>query len=183
MPRADATRNRAALIEAARRAFTDEGDASLDGIARAAGVGIGTLYRHFPTRQDLIAAVYAAELDAVIDSADRLRERGPADAAFRRWLDRYAAFSAAKRGMAEALHAGAFTAAAESARTRERVRATVAAFLRAGAEQGAFRDDVEAEDVTAAIVGVFLTTRDAPDPGQAARLLDLLIDGLRPRAR
>lgn len=178
-PRADAARNRAALIEAARDAFaTAGGDVSLEGVARAAGVGIGTLYRNFPTREDLVAAVYATELDAVLAAAEELRAAMPADAAFRAWIDRYAAFVAAKRGMAETLRVGALAETAETARTRERVNEAVEAFLRAGAEAGVLRSDVAADDVTAALVGAFLATRDA---AQLSRLLDLLVDALQSR--
>jgi AcrR family transcriptional regulator len=181
-PRADAARNRAALVQAARAAFTTTGgDASLESIARSAGVGIGTLYRNFPTREDLAAAVYATELEAVLAAADRLRAMMPVDAAFRAWIDRYAAFVAAKRGMAETLRAGALAATAMTAHTRERMNEAVGIFLRVGAKTGVLRADVSADDVTTALVGVFLATRDTADPAQVARLLDLLVDGLRPR--
>jgi AcrR family transcriptional regulator len=180
-PRADAARNRAALVEAARTAFTTEGgDVSLEGIARAAGVGIGTLYRHFPSREELVAAVYASELDAFLAAADELRAGMPAEAAFRAWVDRYAQFIAAKRGMAETLRAGGLAETAVSARTRERVNAAVEAVLAAGAEAGVVRSDIAADDVTTALIGVFLATQDAPDPAQATRLLGLVVDGLRP---
>ncbi|MFW0786252.1 TetR/AcrR family transcriptional regulator [Gordonia sp. CPCC 206044] len=182
-PRADAARNRAALIEAARATFTTTGeDASLEGIARSAGLGIGTLYRNFPTREDLVAAVYATELDAVIEAADEFRTTAPADVSFRAWLDRYAEFVAAKRGMAETLRAGALTTTAQTARTRDRVNDAVGTFLRAGAQSGLLRDDVTADDVTTALVGVMLAVRDSDDDAQLSRLLDLLVDGLRPRA-
>jgi AcrR family transcriptional regulator len=182
-PRVDAARNRAALLDAARDAFTTTGsDASLEAIARAAGVGIGTLYRNFPTREELMAAVYAAELDAVIAAADALPTTMPPDEAFRAWITRYSAFMATKRGMAEALRSGGLAAAATANRTRERVRAAVAGFLQAGADAGTLRADVSADDVTTALVGILLATRDTPDPAQTERLLDLLVDGLRPRA-
>jgi AcrR family transcriptional regulator len=182
-PRVDAARNRVALLDAARDAFSDDGaDASLEAIARAAGVGIGTLYRNFPTREDLVAAVYATELDAVIAAADPLLHAQSPDRALRAWTDRYAAFVATKRGMAESLRAGALVGAAAANHTRERVNEVIDAFLAAGAETGVFRAEARADDVTTALVGFFLATRDAPDPAQTSRLLDLLIDGLRPRS-
>ncbi|WP_144763761.1 TetR/AcrR family transcriptional regulator [Curtobacterium sp. 9128] len=179
-PRADAARNREALVRAARAAFTTTGeDASLEAIARAAGVGIGTLYRAFPTRQDLVAAVYAVELDTVLDTVDELLAAQPADRALRAFADHYAAFVATKHGMAETVRVGAIRGAAETAHTRERVNAVVARFLDAGRADGTLRAGVAADDVTAALVGVLLSTRDADDPGQAGRLLDVLIAGLR----
>ncbi|MFF2052722.1 TetR/AcrR family transcriptional regulator [Leifsonia sp. NPDC058194] len=187
-PRADAARNRALLVEAARAAFAAGGDqASLDAIARAAGVGIGTLYRNFPTREDLVAAVYASELDAVIAAAAEGGDTGPdegrpADAGLRTWMDRYAEFVMAKRGMAESLRAGALADAANTAHTRERVNGAIAGYLKAGAATGVLRGDLAADDVTTALVGVFLATRDVADREQIARLLDLLVDGLRPRS-
>ncbi|MCX7522562.1 helix-turn-helix domain containing protein [Microbacterium sp. STN6] len=182
-PRADAERNRTALVDAARHAFTTTGaGVSLEAIARAAGVGIGTLYRNFPTREDLIAAVYATELDAVVDAATELRARMPADAAFRAWIDRYAAFVSAKRGMAETMRAGALTATAITARTRERVNEAIEGFLREGRESGLLRSDALADDVTTTLVGVFLATSDTQDDAQVTRLLGLLVDGLRPRS-
>ncbi|SDZ15355.1 TetR/AcrR family transcriptional regulator [Herbiconiux ginsengi] len=181
-PRVDAARNRVALLDAARDAFSDDdADASLEAIARAAGVGIGTLYRNFPTREDLVAAVYATELDAVIAAADPLLRTKSPDQALRAWTDRYAAFVATKRGMAESLRAGALVGAAAANHTRERVNSVIGAFLAAGTETGVFRTDVQADDVTTALVGFFLATRDSPDPAQTSRLLDLLIDGLHPR--
>jgi len=180
-PRADALRNRAALVDAARTAFTDLGeDASLEGIARAAAVGIGTLYRNFPRREDLIAAVYVEELDAVVDAADVFLEgQGTAAQAFRAWADRYAAFVAAKRGMAEMLRPGALAGAAADAGTRGRVTSVVGRVLDAGREDGSLRHDLDAEDVTTTLVGVFLATRETTDPKQPGRLLDLVITGLR----
>lgn len=182
-PRSDAVRNRATLVAAARSAFTTAGEtASLEGIARAAGVGIGTLYRNFPRREDLIAAVYAGELDAVVKAADALTDGNVTAAeAFRAWLDRYGTFVSAKRGMAEMLRPGALAGAAAQAGTRGRVTGVVQRFLEAGQADGSLSDDLSADDVTTALVGVFIATRDANDPQQLGRLLDLVILGLRPR--
>lgn len=178
-PRADAARNRAAILDAARTAFTAAGeDASLEAIARSAGVGIGTLYRNFPTREELVAAVYASELDAVLATVPGLLARHTPDVALRAFLDTYAGFIATKRGLAESVRAGAIRSAAESAGTRRRVNEAVGLILAAGAEQGVFRAGTSADDVTAAMIGVFLTTANSADPGQAGRLLDLLVRGL-----
>lgn len=104
--RSDARRNRERLLHAAAAAFTANGaSASLESIARDAGVGIGTLYRHFPNREALVEAVYQAELAEVAAAAGQLLKRHPPKIALRRWMDRYASFVAAKRGMAESLQA------------------------------------------------------------------------------
>lgn len=179
-PRADAARNRAAIIEAARTAFTAAGeDASLEAIARSAGAGIGTLYRNFPTREELVAAVYASELEAVLATVPALLQQHAPDVALRAFLHTYAGFIATKRGMAESVRAGAIQSAAESADTRRRVNEALALILDAGAEQGLLRAGTDPDDVTAAMIGVFLTTAHSADPGQADRLLDLLVRGLR----
>lgn len=102
--RADAQLNRERLLESAVRAFSREGpDATLDAIAKDAGVGIGTLYRRFPTREALIEAAYRNELARLCDAAPRLRESMPADAALREWMDRFLDYMRTKRGMADAL--------------------------------------------------------------------------------
>lgn len=187
-PRADARRNRERLLAAARDAFTPTGDAapaeaevSLEAIARAAGVGIGTLYRNFPTRQDLIAALYHRELDDVVAAAEPLLAAGPADRALRAWADRYAAFVATKHGMAEALQHVLTTGAVDRDDTRSRLRAVVARFLAAGVADGTLRDDVQADDVVVTLLGVLLATRATADPDQIGRALDLVLDGLRTR--
>ncbi|MFG3104486.1 TetR/AcrR family transcriptional regulator [Streptomyces sp. NPDC048182] len=179
--RADARRNRDKLLAAARDAFAAaEGPVPLEAVARGAGVGIGTLYRHFPTREALVEAVYAAELDEVTASAPALLERLPPDAALRAWTDRYAAFVATKRGMADALRAGWASGSIATPATRERVTAALATLLAAGAEAGTLRADTDPEDVTVLLLGVFLATAADADRGRTARLLDLLVDALRP---
>jgi AcrR family transcriptional regulator len=182
-PRADAARNREAILAAARETFVGSAeDLSLEGIARAAGVGIGTLYRHFPTRHDLVAAVYGSELDNVLASVEPLLEGHDAETALRGFLRRYADFIATKRGMAQSLQAMSDRASSPAQTTRERVTAAMGAILGAGVEQGLFRADVSADDVTAAMVGIFLSTADSADDGQALRLLELLVRGLRSAA-
>ncbi|RAJ44840.1 TetR family transcriptional regulator [Kitasatospora sp. SolWspMP-SS2h] len=182
-PRADAQRNRERLLAVARDAFAATGGkATLDAIAREAGVGIGTLYRHFPTREALVEAIYATELDAVVTSAPALLAQLPPDAALRAWMDRYAAFFAAKRGISETLRAGWASGAIATPATRERITAAIASILDAGAEAGALRDDVPAETVTMMLLGVFLSTTAGNDPELTGPLLDLVADALRPTA-
>jgi len=179
--RADARRNRDTIVAAARAAFAAADDSvPLEGIARDAGVGIGTLYRHFPTREALVEAVYAAELDDVTGSAPSLLAKLPPDAALRAWMDRYAEFSARKRGMMGTLRAG-WSAGRITPRTRERINAAITAILDAGTQSGAFRDDVEADDITSMLLGVFLSTAQSGPTDQTWRLLDLLVDAIRPR--
>ena len=181
--RADARRNREKLVAVARAAFAAADDTvPLEGIAREAGVGIGTLYRHFPTREALVEAVYAAELDDVTGSAPALLEALSPEAALRAWMDRYAAFVAAKRGMVDTLRAGWASGRLATPVTRERITAAVAVILAGGARTGAFRQDVGADDVTAMVLGVFLSTSASSTPEQTGRLLDLVVDALRPVA-
>ncbi|WP_367657972.1 TetR/AcrR family transcriptional regulator [Streptomyces sp. TG1A-8] len=179
--RADARRNRDRLLAAARDAFAASPDAvPLDAIARAAGVGIGTLYRHFPTREAIVEAVYAAELDEVVSSAPALLdELGPA-AALRAWMTRYEAFLRIKRGMSDTLHAGWASGSIATPATRERITAAIAMMLRRGAEAGSLRPDVDPEDVTVMLLGVFLSTAATDAPDRVGRLLDLTVDALRP---
>jgi AcrR family transcriptional regulator len=180
-PRADALRNRDKLVQIARTAFATAEDAvSLEGIAREAGVGIGTLYRHFPTREALVEAVYAAELDDVTGSVPVLLRELPPDAALRAWMGRYAAFIATKRGMVDTLRAGwASGRIAAPTTTRERITAAIAAIMARGAEAGSLRADVDPQDVVALLLGVFLGTTAGNGSEQTERLLDLVMDALR----
>ena len=178
--RRDALRNRDRLIATAKAAFAAaDGPVALETIARRAGVGIGTLYRHFPTREDLVDAVYAAELDDVAASVPALLDRHPADVALRAWMGRYADFVATKRGMMETLRAG-FTSGRIAPPSRERVTAAVATILARGATAGVLRADVDPADVTALLIGVFFAIIDGAPREQTDRLLDLLVDALRP---
>lgn len=195
--RADAARNRELLLDAAVAAFASEGtDATLDGIAKAAGVGIGTLYRHFPTREALVEAVYRNELDRLCDAADELRSRLPADQALRAWMDRFVDYMVTKRHMADALRAVVASGGTPFAHSRERMTAAVATLLDAGAADGTLRSDVGSADVVAGdikgtcvggadvlvgVSGVCMTAGDPDGRAQAGRLLDLLVDGLRAR--
>ncbi|MET7333632.1 helix-turn-helix domain-containing protein [Nonomuraea sp. NPDC005650] len=180
--RAHAQRNRDKLIAVARSAFaTADETVSLESIAREAGVGIGTLYRHFPTREALVEAVYAAEIDAIATSAPALLERFPPEMALRAWMDRYATFFAMKRGMADALRAGQASGRIPTSTTRERITASVMTILAEGADTGSLRADVDPDDVTTMLVGIFLATAALDTPEQTGRLLDLLIDALRPQ--
>ncbi len=138
-------------------------------------MGIGTLYRHFPSREALVEAIYRSELERLCHSADDLLAELPPDAALRAWMRRYADFVTTKRGMAEALRAVIATGAVTSSQTRERLAVAVGAMLTAGAEAGLLRGDVSADDVVAGLAGILLA---ASSPEQADRMLGLLADGL-----
>ncbi|MBF6147973.1 TetR/AcrR family transcriptional regulator [Nocardia nova] len=175
--RRDAQRNRQLLLDAALTAFTgEEGTVSLEAIAKSAGVGIGTLYRHFPSREALIEAVYRSELEQLCDQAANLLAGHAPEDALRIWLGRYADFVATKRGMAEALREVIASGAVTSAQTRERLGAAIRSVLDAGISAGTLRDDVRPEDITAAMAGATLAGIDRE---QIDRLLDLLLDGVR----
>ncbi|MDQ7809091.1 TetR family transcriptional regulator [Amycolatopsis sp. A133] len=178
--RADARRNREKLVEVARAAFATDGSVALETIARAAGVGIGTLYRHFPTREALVEAVYAAELDDVTASASALLAQHPPAVALRAWMDRYAAFFATKRGMADALRVNLASGRIATPATRARITAAIGAILEAGARAGTLRPDADPEDVTFLLLGVFLSAPAGHDPERTRRLLDLVADAVRP---
>lgn len=180
--RADAAVNRERLIAEARRFFTT-GDAtvSLEVIAQAAGVGVATLYRNFSTREALVEAVYRLELDALAADAEPLLAAHRAIDALRMWMDRYACFVAAKHAMRDALRITLTSPTTSIPETRVRVRAVVARFMAAGAADGTIRDDVEPDDVTLGLAGAVLMTATSTDASQLRRLLDLLLDGLRPR--
>ncbi|QKV79867.1 TetR/AcrR family transcriptional regulator [Amycolatopsis sp. Hca4] len=178
--RSDARRNRDKLVAVARSAFAGaEGPVALEAVAREAGVGIGTLYRHFPTREALVEAVYAAELDDVTGSAALLLERLAPEAALRAWMDRYAAFVATKRGMADALRASVASGRIATPATRARITGAIGLILEAGVKAGTLRAGVQAEDVTLLVLGVFLSTADELDSERTRRMLDLVADGLR----
>lgn len=175
--RVDAQRNRKRLVEVARRAFTSgAGKVSLEAIAREAGVGIGTLYRHFPTREALVEAVYRAERTRLCDSAAELLATLPPERALRTWMDRFADYVATKREMADALRALFADGTITSAQAREELSAAARLLLDAGAAAGTVRAGVLPEDVVTGLVGMLLVTTG---PEQAARLLDLLMDSLR----
>ncbi|OCB30976.1 TetR family transcriptional regulator [Mycobacterium malmoense] len=175
--RSDARRNREKLLEVATAAFAQGRPVSLESIARDAGVGIGTLYRHFPNREALVEAIYRTELDEVAAAAERLLECHPPREALRRWMDRYASFVAAKRGMAESLQAIFASGAMQAGQTRDSIVGAVDLLLRAGADDGSLRPDVQADDVVSSLIGIFLASGS---PEQTARMLDLLVAGVAP---
>ena len=158
--RADAQRNRQRLIEVAQRAFTT-GDTKvpLEAVAKEAGVGIGTLYRHFPTRESLVEAVYLAERNRLCDAADELLADHPPHQALRLWMDHFADYIATKREMADALRALIADGTVTRSQAREQLGTAVRRILDAGAADGTLRPDVDAEDVVVALVGCSRSAR------------------------
>ncbi|HEV3169126.1 MAG TPA: TetR/AcrR family transcriptional regulator [Actinocrinis sp.] len=181
--RADAQRNRDKLLEVAVRAFSQGGpEIPLESIAKEAGVGIGTLYRHFPTREALVEAAYRSELARLCDSAADLLRELPADRALRAWMNRFIDYMATKQGMAEALRAVIASGGNPFSESRDRLTAAISLFLAAGADAGILRSDVDSYDVLAGLSGISLSAGEPARREQAGRLLDLLLDGLRYRA-
>lgn len=180
--RADARRNRERLLEAARQAFSSGQEVTLEAIARQADVGIGTLYRHFPTREALVEAVYRGELARLRDTAGELLASRTPDAALRAWMNGFADYVTAKHGMAETLRAIAATGTISPAQTQQMLTGTIKGLLDAGAAAGTLRADVAAGDVLASLTGIFLVVGTPDQRAQAGRLLDLLMDGLRTSA-
>jgi AcrR family transcriptional regulator len=180
--RVDAQRNRDRLLDAAVRAFSQDGpDVTLDAIAKDAGVGIGTLYRHFPTREALVEAAYRNELARLCDAVPGLLQTMPPDEAMRAWMDRFVDYMTTKRGMADALRALIASGGNPYAQSRDRLTAAITALLKAGVAAGTVRPDIEPDDVLVSLSGVSLAAGEPAQREQARRLLDLLMDGLRYR--
>ena len=178
-PRADAERNRARLLDAAKAAFASGQTPTLEQIARAAGVGIGTLYRHFPTREALVEALYRKELADLCGAADELLESRAPERALRAWMDVFANYVAAKREMADALRAVFAAGSVTVSQAREELTVAVRTILDAGVADGTLREDVRPEDIVALIVGAFTATSLVGGQEQRARMFDLLVDAVR----
>jgi AcrR family transcriptional regulator len=176
--RADAQRNTDALLKAALAVFATSGvDAPVREIAEKAGVGVGTVYRHFPQRSDLIAAVFRREIDACADAAPILAaEHGPGEA-LARWMQRYAAFIAAKRGLAKALHSGDPAFDNLPGYFDQRLRPAFRSLLKAAVAAGEVRADADADDLLGAVASLCMSPNAGA--GRAERMVALLIDGLR----
>jgi AcrR family transcriptional regulator len=177
--RADAQRNLNALLKAAMAVFATSGvDAPVRQIAAKAGVGLGTVYRHFPQRSDLIAAVFRREIDACADAAPVLAAAYAPGEALARWMRRYVDFVAAKRGLAPALHSG--DPAFDSLRPyfEQRLRPALQALLASAAAAREVRTDVDAEDILGAVASLCMHAFNQ-GPEHARRMVSLFVDGLR----
>ncbi|PBC52078.1 TetR family transcriptional regulator [Rhodococcus sp. ACS1] len=180
-PRADGQRNRARLLEVALHLFVERGpDVPFTELAKEAGVGVGTVYRHFPTREALIEAAYRSELDAVCAAAGELLEQVPPRDALRIWMDRFVDYWATKIGLAEAIRAVVAAGGNPFAQSRERLNDAVGALLSATAAAGVTRSEVEPDDVVVSLSGIAMIA-SVLDRDQLGRVLDLLYEGIRIR--
>ena len=182
--RADASRNRDTLLAAATRAFASpEAEPSMRAIAREAGVGIATLYRHFPTRESLVDAVYHDQVERLTVGARELLEQLPPAEAMRRWMDLFGDWLMTKHGMIDTLLAMIESGEIALAHTRAELLDVITTILEAGRAAGDLRPDVTAEDIAASLIGIFTVAGKPGQRPQADRLLNLLMDGLRPGGR
>jgi AcrR family transcriptional regulator len=182
--RADAQRNYAKLLSAATAAFTESGadDVSLEEIARRAGVGIGTLYRHFPTRQALLEAVYLDQVEALRARADELLGWDSPSEALAAWLRALVAFGSTKRSLTSAMLATMGKDSELLSRCSKLIRDSADSLVARAQQAGAVREDVNSTDLIRLTHGVSMVTEHQPaDPGQADRMLTLILDGLRPQ--
>jgi AcrR family transcriptional regulator len=178
--RADARRNRDAVLAAAADAFAAHGvEASLEDIARTAGVGVGTLYRHFPTREALVFGVYQREVEQLAVSAPELAAtRDPADA-LREWMRRFVRYTGTKRGLIGMLKPLMQTESGLFDQTRAQINGAASMLLRSAAAAGEIRDDISSADLIRSMGGICMANDQIGSIDDAARLVDLVFDGLR----
>jgi AcrR family transcriptional regulator len=180
--RSDAQRNLDTLVQAAKDVFASSGvDAPVREITEKAGVGVATLYRHFPLRSDLVTAVFRREIDACADAAQELAGRLPPGEALQQWLYRFADFVQTKRGLSAALHSGDPVFAALPAYFDARLRPAVGHLVETAVAAGEIRPGVDLEELLFAVVGLCHAER-SDRPGSSRRMLGLLFDGLRFRS-
>ena len=181
-PRADAVRNRERVLESAKAVFSAGGsEASLEAVARHAGVGIGTLYRHFPTREALYEAVYRREVEQLGDLAEELEDAPEPVEALRRWLRANVQFVATKKGMISALALVAHGSSELHAYSFDRLTKAIDTLLARAVAAGAIRADISAEDVLRALIGMCYMHDQPGWQATTLRLLDVFVDGLRLR--
>lgn len=178
--RADAQMNRERILDVAAQAFARDGaDASLKAIAKEAGVGIGTLYRRFPSREELVEATYRSETVKLCDAAPELLAAAPPLQALRFWMDRFVGYMATKHGMAESLRAILVADDDLRMHTRHLLTDALSSLVNAGITDEAIRPDADPNDVLMALGGITLIAGGPDQHALAGRLLDLLIDSLR----
>ena len=181
-PRADAIRNRERVLEAAKAVFRQGGpEGSLEAVARGAGVGIGTLYRHFPTREALYEAVYRHEVEQLVELAKHLDEDTAPVEALRRWLQANVEFIATKKGMTAALAMAAHGSSELVAYSLDRLTRALGILLQRAEAAGEIRADIDPEDLLRTLVGMCYA-HDRPGwQVKVLRLVDVFIDGLSRR--
>lgn len=179
-PRADAQRNRIRLLDTAKAAFADKGSAaSLDEIARTAGVGAGTLYRHFPTRDALIEAVYRNELDQLVAAAGRLAGTHPPVTALREWLLVFVDYMATKHGISEALNSMVGSTSDLYSASTAQIKQAIATLIDRAVASGDIRWELDPLDLLRALAGVANIGSGADGRAAAKRMVDILIAGVR----
>jgi AcrR family transcriptional regulator len=180
--RADSIRNRERLLEVATQIFSTGGQqASLEAVARQAGVGIGTLYRHFPTREALFEAVYRHEVDHLVGLAEQLADSGDAVEALRKWLQANVRLVAAKKGMIEGLQLVAHGSSELKAYSFERLTNAIGLLLERAIAAGEIRADIPPEDLLRTLFGIFYSQGTTDWQPNALRLVDVFVDGLTKR--
>jgi AcrR family transcriptional regulator len=181
-PRSDAVRNREQLLAAAKAVFSAGGpDASLEAVARQADVGIGTLYRHFPTREALYEAVYRHEVEQLSELAEELKGEASPVEALRRWLRSNVEFVATKKGMSAALALAAQANSELMAFSYDRLTKAIGALLDRAVKAGEIRGDVGPDDLLRALIGMCYLHDQPGWQASVVRLLDVFVDGLRVR--
>jgi AcrR family transcriptional regulator len=178
--RADARRNRDKLVRVAGLAFAEHGiDTSLEQIAERAGVGIGTLYRHFPTREHLVEVVYAREVQALCQAADELAKNHPPDMALGLWMQRFVDYIAAKRGMAVSLKLLLASNSEFFAEASGKIPAALQRLIDAAKANGSIRADIDSSDLLNALSGIYGAPQTPDWRERSKRMVALLMDGLR----
>ena len=178
--RVDAARNRAKLLDAAAAVVAETGELSLAAVAARAGVGIGTLYRHFPSRDALLAALYRNEVDRLHHAAVRLSNELPPFEALKAWLGGYARLMGMKYGMADAMKSAINSDAEVFSHSRARLIDALSSLLGAAVAEGSIRPDADPDDLLLAVSASVSASRGREDAAdKAGRLLSLVIDGLR----
>ena len=173
--RSDARHNRERILAAARTELGADGSASLTAVAKRAGVGIGTLYRHFPNREALIMEIYRHDIGHLIDLAPKLVAKHPPLEALRRWFDEVARYARRKFGVAEVIHAATDRGLQDPAYAP--FVAAIGVLLEAGARSGELKAGIDPEDVLLQL-SVLWRIDPAADPKRPARIVQLIIDGL-----
>jgi len=183
-PRADSARNRQLLIDAAKAGFSGVGlDVSLEEIARRAGVGIGTLYRHFPTREAVVEAVYRREVEQLAEAVPRLLQTSPAGEALHKWMHLFVDYIATKRIIAPSLAAAAARTSTLHTTSVELITSAISTLVQRAIASGDVRKGIDPSDLLRALVGVSYSNPEVGWEASARRLIDILMDGLRRKSR
>jgi AcrR family transcriptional regulator len=183
-PRADSARNRQLLMDAAKAGFSEVGlNVSLEEIARRAGVGIGTLYRHFPSREAVVEAVYRREVEHLAEAVPQLLETSPAGEALHKWMHLFVDYIATKRLIAPSLGAASGRSSTLYATSAELITRAISTLVKRAVASGDVRKDIDPADLLRALVGVSYGNPDAGWEASARRLIDILMDGLRRKGR